>query len=102
MSTSAALHRRCLFSYGAVSVYEGKHGAGDYRVEYRGRPVSHAEMLAMLSWLFRAEDRYCWPGQLNRRMLKMHILRVYEEDAPLEEILCDVDGTEKARELLNG
>lgn len=80
-----------MFRYKRVRVSEGKHGTGDYRVEFNGSAPTHGEFLAMLAWVFRAEDRYS--RGLGRRMLWMLLKEgIYENGRPLEQVVEDADG----------
>jgi hypothetical protein len=80
-----------VFSHGRVTVYEGKHGPGDYRVEFNNAAPTHAELLAMMAWVFRAENRYT--RGLGRRMLWMLLKEgVYKNGMPLEDVLAKAGG----------
>lgn len=80
-----------VYRYKRVSVFLGKHGPGDYRVEFGGNAPTHGELLAMLSWVFKAEDRYT--RGLGRRMLWMLLKEgVYDNGMPLNEVLENADG----------
>ncbi len=62
--------------YGRVSIFPGKHGAGDYRIEFNGIPPTHAETIVMLGAKYIAEDRYNKSWQKGRGMLQEFIARV--------------------------
>lgn len=85
-----------IWRYKRVRVYEGKHGDGDFRVEFGGGNPTHGEMLAMLHWILTAEDRYSASWQAGRAMFMRHAERVYYQDAPIENIISDVDGRDAA------
>ncbi len=81
------------FHYKRVRVEPGKHGRGDYRVTIGDIAPTHGEILAILWWVFVAEDRY---KGLGRRMLWLLIKEAYEQDGmPLEEILHNADGPDR-------
>lgn len=50
-------------------LWPGKHGDGDLRVNFNDAAPSHAELLAILWGILRAEDRYDEPWQDGRAML---------------------------------
>lgn len=82
---------KTVYRYRRVTVTEGKHGPGDYRVAFNGGAPTHGELLAMLAWIFRAEDRYA--RGLQRRMLWMLLKEgVYKDGMPLEDVLENADG----------
>lgn len=80
-----------VYQYKRVRVEEGKHGAGDYRVEFAGHAPTHGELLAMVTWIFRAEDRYT--RGMGRRMLWSLLKEgVYGNGMPLEDVIENADG----------
>ena len=80
-----------VYQYKRVRVVKGKHGAGDYRVEFNGQAPTHGEFLAMLAWIFRAEDRYA--QGMGRRMFWSLIKEaVYQNGMPLEDAIENADG----------
>lgn len=44
----------------ATAIHPGKHGHGDWRVEFNGVAPTHAEVAFMLGMILLSEDRY--PG----------------------------------------
>ncbi len=82
-------------SYKRVRVTPGKHGVGDYRVEFNGAAPTHGELLTMLWFVFKAEDRYA--RGYGRRMLWWLIKEVYAADAfTLEDLQGQADGRNDA------
>lgn len=80
-----------VYEYKRVRVLNGKHGAGDYRVEFAGHAPTHGELVAMLAWVFRAEDRYA--QGMGRRMLWFLLKEgVYQDGMPLEDAVANADG----------
>lgn len=79
-----------LFRYRRVTVWPGKHGKGDYRVEFNGNAPTHGEILTVLWWVLEAEDRY---PKFGRSMLWWLIKEVYAKNGLiLEDILRNADG----------
>lgn len=79
-----------VFRYKRVTVHPGKHGKGDYRISFNGSAPTHSEFVAMLWWVWEAEDRYT--KGLGRHMLRMHLDRAFYKDVDLPTILRDIDG----------
>lgn len=80
-----------VFQYKRVRVFEGKHGAGDYRIEFNGEAPTHGELLAMLAWVFRAEDRYA--QGMGRRLFWLHLKEaIYGNGMPLRDVIENADG----------
>lgn len=86
-----------IFRYKRVRVFPGKHGAGDFRVEFNNANPTHGEFLAMCHWLFNAEDRYT-NGQ-GRALLRRLIDVVYYKDFTLEEAIAQADGASEAAKI---
>lgn len=86
---------REVFKHKRVRVVTGKHGDGDYRVEFNGVAPTHGEFLAMISWVFRAEDRYT--GGHGRRMLWWLLKEgVYGNGMSLEDVIRNAEGENSA------
>lgn len=81
--------------YKRVKVFDGKHGPGDYRVEFNGAAPTHGEMVMMMWWIFRSEDRYLWQDNsriLGRRLLWWFAIRAFWEEDTIEDLVEQADG----------
>ncbi len=73
--------------YGRVKIEAGKHGLGDYRVSISGIAPTLAELIYMVGWMLKAEDRYNRPGQLGGALLEVHLLSAMAKPRSPEQIL---------------
>ncbi len=74
-------------TYGNVKIEDGKHGKGDFRVTFKGVPFTLAELVFMVGWTLKAEDRYSGHRHLGRILLMVHLLSVMEKGRDAEQIL---------------
>ncbi len=73
--------------FGRVKVTDGKHGFGDYRVEIGNIAPTLSELVFMIGWVLKAEERYNGRNHLGSILLACHILSVMEKPITEDRIL---------------